>query len=332
MRRAFRIVGGLDIERDGDGVTRAEARRRARPILRHWLRLVGQGVADGALSPTDYLLAQALTHYPSANYGRCWAGQQRLADTLGRTTRTIRTSLTRLCRAGLLAGKRGAPGRTAVWTFCDGGAPLFGGNVVTQKTTLKQRNNSAQDRKFSSGLERKKTSAKPLEQYPLEQEPPPYPPAQAQADPPQGNRDVETLAGSAPLEGEVLGPETLLTFDEFWRSILGGKGKLGPAIAAWRGLSDDDRRAIRARIGPLGLNTEGMWACMWLSERRWERDPLNTSDLDSFTIPPPVRHVELAPYSAGWIAERDRKRAAGEPLALMEDWAREGKGWMVRCP
>lgn len=143
---------------------------------------------------------------------------------------------------------------------------------------------------------------------------------------------------SAPLEGEVLGPEALLTFDEFWKSIPGNKGLAGPAIAAWRALTDDDRRAIHARIGPLGLDTEGMWACVWLRERRWECEPLSASSpmiaaldramTEGWQPSPPKHHrTPLKPYSPEWIAERDRKRAAGESVAFMEEQARAGNPW-----
>jgi hypothetical protein len=145
------IVGGKD-------QSLADARRRARPVLRNWLRKVECAVIDKKLQPLDYLMAKELVNYPSANEGYCYAGQTRLGRKLGRCDRTARESLKRLCDQGLLQCKRGGPGRTASWTFCLDKTPIFGNppNDDPSKTI------SIQDRKTPAGLDRKDPSGKPF--------------------------------------------------------------------------------------------------------------------------------------------------------------------------
>src|SRR5258708_17758275 len=105
----FRFVGGRD---QGDPKTLAELRRRARPLHRYWLRKVEQAVIAGRLPPIDLMLAKELTNYPSANEGRCYAGQTRLGLAIGRTARTARQSLKRMREDGLLLRKLAGPTRT----------------------------------------------------------------------------------------------------------------------------------------------------------------------------------------------------------------------------
>jgi hypothetical protein len=71
------------------------------------------------------------------------------------------------------------------------------------------------------------------------------------------------------LDGEVLGPEGEVTFNEFWKAMQQNPGPSGPALAVWRKLSREDRRNIGNMIGPHGLGLDGMWACTWLAARRW---------------------------------------------------------------
>jgi hypothetical protein len=77
--KPFRIVGGLDVSpAQSEDNALAEARKRARPILRAWLRRVELYVMAGQLRSVDYMLAKEMCNYPSANQGRCYAGQERL--------------------------------------------------------------------------------------------------------------------------------------------------------------------------------------------------------------------------------------------------------------
>src|SRR4051794_17173944 len=95
---------------------RAE-RERARPLLRAWLKAVDAKINTKLLGEFQGRLARKLTNYPSANVGKCWVGQDRLAADLGKSRRTVAAALNDLKAAGLLMGKRGAPGKTATHWF-----------------------------------------------------------------------------------------------------------------------------------------------------------------------------------------------------------------------
>src|SRR5438105_2105406 len=97
-RAAFRIVADRDfsVPCENEKQALAIARERARPVVRQWLRRVKLEVTAGWLLPIDLLVAEELTDYPSANEGRCYAGQERLARALGCCPRTVRSSLARL--------------------------------------------------------------------------------------------------------------------------------------------------------------------------------------------------------------------------------------------
>jgi hypothetical protein len=58
-RSAFRVVGGREFSAQQ---SLAEARRRARPLLRYWLRKVERAVVDKKLQPLDYLMAKELVN------------------------------------------------------------------------------------------------------------------------------------------------------------------------------------------------------------------------------------------------------------------------------
>lgn len=302
----FRVVGGLDTALPNSKSSLAEARRHARPVLKRWLQRVEHHIVSGQLAPLDYLLAKELTNYPSANEGRCYAGQTRLGAAVGSCTRTARSSLKRMCSVGLLARKRGGPGRTASWTFCINGEPIFGGA----------------ERKVAA-LDRQQVADKPSEPDPIEHKPPPYPPTPSALD--EGG-----------LSGEVLPPETEATFDNFVKSIRHAPGRLGPALAIWNNLTLDDRRAIGNLLGPRGIDLDGMHASVWLKARRWECAPLTSrrsADEIAEALAAMPRHhiVDLKPYSAEWTAERKRKVAVGEPVELMDTWALVGRCWSVRA-
>lgn len=294
MKPLFHIVGGLDLSAERDPKkSLAQARRFARPFLKRWLQQVEQQVLAGRLIPLDLMMAKELTNYPSANEGRCYAGQTRLGAAVGSCQRTARSSLKRLSDAGLLTSKRGGPGRTAAWRFCVSGVPVFERQVAD----------------------------KPSEPNPIEHKLPPNPPAPDPLD--EGG-----------LIGEVLPPETEITFDEFWKSIRHNPGKAGPALAAWRKVSCDDRSAISSLIGPSGIDLDGMWAAVWLAQRRWEFAPLTSRPAfgDWIGEAPLHRIIYLKPYSAEWMAERERKLAAGESVKFMDTCARGGLEWEVRPP
>jgi hypothetical protein len=309
----FRVVGG----RDQHPNSLAEGRKHARPLLRYWMRKVEKAVLSGRLLPIDLMLAKELTNYPSANEGRCYAGQKRLGAAIARSDRTARECLKRLCQDGLLACKRGGPGRTASWTFCFKSTPIFGGEPRDAPATppVESIATAAQDRKSASDLDRKSASDKPSELDPdIERKPPPTPtpestnvvrlaptttpkpetaerPKRGQptkkesiidhservAKQPQVNENESSIP---PLEAEVLGPENEMTFDEFWDA--GGRvGFPGPALRKWMKLSKRDRLAISERAArDGGIHLEGVWASTWIDGRRWEAPSLGRGGID----------------------------------------------------
>ena len=294
----LRVVGGTE---PNSKALLAEARRVARPVLNQWLRDVERGVVSGVLAPLDYLTAKALVNFPSANDGYCYVGRRRLAKSVGTCTRTAASSLRRLRAAGFLTRKRGGPGRTAKSIFCVHGVPIFD----VQR--------AAPDVQGSARLDVQDSAHKPSELKPIKHKPPPKPP--------------QRVLDEGGLGEEVTASKSEPSFDEFWRAIRHDPGQPGPAMAAWHRLSRNDRRAIDNLIGPHGIDLDGMWAAVWLAQRRWESAPLTRRRQ---TDAAEIRVIELKPGSPEWTAERDRKLAAGESVALIDSQASQGRGWSVR--
>jgi hypothetical protein len=343
MKPIFKVVAGLDLT---ERVSRKELRKRARPLHKQWLRRVDALIKSGKWSARHDRLADELLNYPSADEGRCYAGQERLGKNIGcgvrgrkgappkkgSAGRAARRLLADFCDEGLLVSKRGGPARTASWIFCIERKPLFGRSGP-------ERAESAPERTKMSGLDRTKMSAKPSELEPLEHNPPPKPPSS----PPSAERP---LAGQLPeqaepgvdshiLHGELLGPEGEIGFQEFWTAIRQNPGQLGPALARWRTLSRTDRLAISNLIGPDGIDLQNVWAAVWLRERLWEQPRLRSGrDQDWMRAAAKLRAatvtVNLEPHSDEWTAERNRRLAAGESIKLMDTWAAEGRPWGVR--
>jgi hypothetical protein len=169
--RKFRVVGGKDSSEQN---SLEEARRRARPLIRYWLGKVERAVLSGRLLPIDLMIAKQLVNYPSANEGRCYAGQTALGKAVARSVRTARESLARMRCDGLLACKRGGPGRTASWTFCFKNTPIFGGDPrdSAPAPTISSVTTAAQDRQSAACLDRQSAAAKPSEPDPTERNPP----------------------------------------------------------------------------------------------------------------------------------------------------------------
>lgn len=351
MKPLIRVVGGIDCTTFDDEKSLAEARKRARPILREWLRRIELAVMAGELSPIDFLIAKELCNYPSANEGRCYAGQERLGAAVGSCTRTARSSLSRLRGRGFLFCKRGGPGRTASWTFCVNDKPIFGGVAFlpTKTPSIEKQQFSAQDRQHLSALDRKDIAAKPSEPNPIERNRSPLTP---QTDDPRpgrcGGAEITPSAagergktasglpkgasGDATIEGEIITGS--MSFQEFWLAA-GKRGTEGFARAEWRKLSAADKAAISDRLQRDGhLLVRNLWAGTWLRDRVWEEAPPPKPDTPfdcDLSARPIYQHVQ--PGSDLWRAERERLRAAGFSLMvkLMDDRAAAGEGWTVQC-
>ncbi len=324
----FRFVGGRD---QGDPKTLAELRRRARPLHRYWLRKVEQAVIAGRLLPIDLMLAKELTNYPSANEGRCYAGQTRLGLAIGRTPRTARQSLKRMREDGLLLCKRGGPGRTASWSFCFKHTPIFGGDPKDAPAAplFETSTVSALDRKSVSGLDRQCASAKPCEPDPdIERKPPPTP----------ANGDGGTIAGlptkearpGIAIDGEVIVGE--ISFQEFWMAA-GRKGAEGFARSEWRKLTVADKAAIADRLERDGrLSVHNLWAGVWLRDRVWE-EPQALAAEPLFEEASYV-NVVAQPNSDLWNAHREWLLSTGQDrfVKWMDNHGRQGKSITVRVP
>ncbi len=326
----------FDIERKArrsDESARTKAGRRA---ITKWLQHVNAEIRSGALSEFDSRLAQALVNFPSAvNEGTSWPGQLRLIETLSKSDRSIRNSLRRLENSALLCVERRGRNRTNRYTFCLNGVPIISPALPDDRQHDRQKP-ADPDRQFSAGQNANDRQFSAAESYKLtesiKRESPPNPPTSAaQADKPQGHpmsgvvRAVDHRTDL--LDGEVLGPGGDVTFNEFWKALREQPGPTGPALARWRKLARDERRAIGNLIGPQGIDLDGMWAVTWLANRRWERERLRSTSILAVTE---RRVVDLKPYSVEWTAERNRKLAAGESVKLMETWAMDGRGWTVQ--
>src|SRR5690348_17306714 len=155
------VIGQSDCEK-------AKLRSAARGLLRAWLGAVEHKVRTKALKDLDYRLATILTSFPSANAGKCWAGQKRLAQQAGRSERTVREALGRLATQGLLRKRRGGPGRTSCYSFTIDGVLIF-----TAQPENRNRS-SAQFRRATAGPERQGAANKPVEINSLEENLSPY--------------------------------------------------------------------------------------------------------------------------------------------------------------
>ena len=127
------------------------------------------------------------------------------------------------------------------------------------------------------------------------------------------------------IEGEVLGPESDLTFDWFW-DVSGQIGMQGPALRRWKKLTKADRCAIRDLYDRGELDLQGVWACTWLDARRWEapvRPKQTKFDLEQF-MPVQRRRVVLHPDQPEFKAEYQRRLRSGEDIAMMEGAMRRG--------
>jgi hypothetical protein len=262
----LRVVAGRDYDEA------LSSKQRQRRVLK-WLSAADAKRVAGVIRLVDCAVARALENFPSANQGYCFAGQDTLGKRVGRSGRRVRESLKRLCDAGLLDSRRRGPGRTAIWTFCIDGVPLF----ERQPGPLKDRTKCAQDRTFSSGLDRTISSAKPYLDEPIQVEPPPRPPTGDEPD--QMPDDVDTAttedveAPQGGLIGEVFAPSGC-DFETFWQAS-GQRGKVGPAIAEWNRLEPADIAAIGALILDQGsVDTGDCWASIWIKSRGWERPAL----------------------------------------------------------
>ncbi len=104
------------------------AKRVGRQRLALWLRTVDARIDSRELIDFDGRLARALTKFPSATLeGHCWSGQLRLSRSLSKSDRTIRRSLARMERRGLLLTLQRGGGRTARYVFSIDRKPVFPG-------------------------------------------------------------------------------------------------------------------------------------------------------------------------------------------------------------
>lgn len=300
--------------RSAEGAS-SEARVAARPLIFAWLKAVEAAARSKKLKDLDYRLAVILTSYPSANVGKCWAGQKRLADQAGRCERSIREALGRLESAGLLSTRRGGQGRTSCYTF------ILTGHALIAKS--EERHAAADlDRQHIAGLDRQQVADKLSELKPTEQEDsPPTPTHRA---------DVIDLVA------ERKARRSAITGQDFLAKCRRVEGCLdGPAFAEWNRLPQADRQAIWGiieRDGVIYLDFLNVWACTFLKNRLWEqlicdipqwatrqiadRQRLlarNKSTVTNVTVEKVAGRVFVEEDTPQWIAWTRRYREHGAP-------------------
>jgi hypothetical protein len=155
-----------------------EVRKAARKRIAAWLKAVEVAARSKKLKDLDCRVAAALTNYPSANHGKCWAGIKRLADQLGRSERTIRYAIERLTDAGLLSVCRGGQGWTSTYTFLIDGQEVFGSSGGPKVVPFDRQRFADQERQPIAGQERQRFADKPYELQPYEESLPPCPPSE----------------------------------------------------------------------------------------------------------------------------------------------------------
>jgi hypothetical protein len=260
----------------------SEARAAARPLILAWLKNVEAKVRTKKLRDLDYRLAVILTNYPSANAGKCWAGQKRLSDQAGRCERTIREALGRLESEGLLKTRRGGQGRTSCYSFAVDGCEVFG-----------QQRDAALDRQNVAGLDRQQAAAKPLEPKPTEQK-------DSLPTLSRGGDVIDLVAERRTRRPAIAGCEFLAKC----RRVEGCLD--GPAFAEWNRLPQVDQQAIWRiieRDGNLDVAFFDVWVCTFLKNRMW--DGLGDNDLPKRAKEEIDRH----------LAAKQSPKSAAQPFA-----------------
>lgn len=339
--RKLRVVAGLDLQ---ERQTLDQERRRARPILREYVRRVKLAVMAGELPPIAALLAEELVNYPSANHGRCYASQARLGKAIGVSDRWARQALKLMIERRFLSRKRGGPGKTATWFFECNGRSIFADDAFLpiSKLALKTNDKTGLDQNDTSGLDRNDRSAKPCltNQYPIEQDPPLTPTLEpaarvlggAVAEPPETNSLPTT---DQPLDGEIVVGE--ISFQEFWIGV-GRRGPEGFARAEWRKLSLRDKVEIADYLNRPRRTSRNIFAGTFLRDRVWQepddQPEVVADDPCPLAAMPRTRTMYALPGSPEWRTERERLRQAGldNIVTLMDDRAAAGKGWTVAVP
>jgi hypothetical protein len=286
----------------------ADDHDRKRQFRRAQARLRAAIIRDKTLKPTTRLVGHEIADMINFDTGYAWPSQETLAKALGLAERTVRSAVEQMNRKHFVIERDGRSNRYfPIWPT---ETPANFAGVIPAKHDT------------DTGKTRHPTPAK---NHPLSYLSKPI------DDPLSPNPHSNALHEGGQSREEPTG-ETELTFDAFWTSIRQEPGPKGPALAAWHKLSSSERISISNLDGTHGLDLDGVWACTWLRERRWEAAHRKFEDRVNAmlaALPPPERHVDLKPYSAEWTAERNRKIAAGEPVKLMDAWALEGRCWSV---
>jgi hypothetical protein len=99
------------------------------------------------------------------------------------------------------------------------------------------------------------------------------------------------------------------------------------AEAAYVALNDTDADDCHRGIKPYlsDCKAQNRKVCdltTFIRERRWERFVRKDA--------PPAEAWIAKPHTAHWYRWREYRAAIGEPITLMEEWARQGRGWPTR--
>jgi hypothetical protein len=272
-------------------------------------------------SPAKKALLLVFANYAD-EHGVCWPAQKTAATATEQSVDSVQRQVKQLQAAGILRTACRFPRKSGKWPSFLYVLTMTEPQPAARSKSPRPGRTKPDDRAAPSPTTGPQALRhKPSLELPMKPPPPPNPPAPSATD--EGG-----------LIEEGLPPASEITFDEFWKAIRHDPGRSGPALAAWRKLNRDDRKAISDLIGPKGIDLDDMWASVWLAQRRWDCAPLNSSRSkwleaqDELRAAPVFR--ELKPFSDEWTAERARKLAAGERTALMDTWASDGRSWSVR--
>lgn len=280
--------------------------KAGRKKIAQWLEHIEGLRKQKRLLPVYCVVARGLTNFPSATTcGYIWASQPTLAASIAVSPRTISRAISALKNeAALLVFQRGS--RSARYVFSINGQPI-------NDTAVPPAQRRDDDRGEPQWNDKQKTaSASPdVAIYAL----PPVARLDASASPQVA---MESCYSSESIEPESLPnpSKSAGSFEAFWSAIVEERGPPGPALRVWGKLSDDDRARIANLIGPNGIDLDRMWAVTWLKERRFEKERLSRRSDTRAHQTPGLR--SLTKGSSEWNAERQRKIAAGESVALMD--------------
>jgi hypothetical protein len=313
----------------GRRVNGSAAAKAGRKKVAQWHDHVDGLRKQHLLLPVYCVVARGLTNFPSATLsGYVWASQPTLAASISVSLRTISRAVTALKNEAALIVLQRGNGRSARYVFCIDGIPINEAGLRSGKTS-RNRNVTQCDASAENAVEAGAATPQ-MARLATPQMALLTPAATPQMARESCDSFESNESESPPNPLIIINPGAdEISFETLWRAVQGERGHTGPAITAWSKLTSTDRLKVGNLIGPSGLGLDGMWLSTWLTQRRFDAAPLSSKrSFDEKIEAPQFQHVYRG--SPEWQQERERRVAAGESVALMDEWAREGRGVTVR--